>query len=51
MESITKLYKVIIKDKEGNLKTVEYSANGATHAWYIASELHPGCEISVEMGN
>lgn len=40
-------YQISITDKDGSERTIELKANGATHAWYIAKELNPNCEIQV----
>lgn len=40
-------YQVQVVCPTGDRSLVIYYAAGATHAHYIAKELHPGCEINV----
>jgi hypothetical protein len=45
-------YDILIVEKTESLekpkeRKIEILANGATHAWFIAKELNPNCEIKV----
>jgi hypothetical protein len=40
-------YAVNLIDPDGECLRKTYPAKGATHAWYIAMELNPGCQAKV----
>jgi hypothetical protein len=47
-----KTYEILITEKtefseKPKERKIELPANGATHAWFIAKELNPNCEIKV----
>lgn len=40
-------YQVQLTRPDGNRELVIFYANGSTHAYYVAAELNPGCQVSV----